>query len=107
VVQTSKRFVVRGGEIPLEAAQSSPILHLVLLVMTLAGLVVMCRLVANFMVPKRHTFQQGNTNPGGCMFKLICPHITSKTSAIGPERLSANTTSGAQYSTRLDISPAV
>jgi hypothetical protein len=48
VVQTSSRFVVRGGEIPFEVVQPSPMLHLVLLVVALAGLAVMCRLVTNF-----------------------------------------------------------
>jgi hypothetical protein len=48
VVQTSSHFVVRGGEIPFEVVQPSPMFHLVLLVMVLAGLAVMYRLVADF-----------------------------------------------------------
>jgi hypothetical protein len=48
VAQTSKRFVVRGGDIPFEVAESFPILHLVLLVTTLAGLAVMWRLGDHF-----------------------------------------------------------
>jgi hypothetical protein len=48
VVQTSSRFVVRGGEIPFEVVQPSPMLHLMLLAMALAGLAVMYRLVTNF-----------------------------------------------------------
>jgi hypothetical protein len=75
--------VVRGGEIPFEMAESFPVLHLVLLVTTLAGLAVMWRLVDHFMVPNADC--QNNTpsyimRPDGCMFALIYPHTVEDAS---------------------------
>jgi hypothetical protein len=48
VIQTSKRFVVRGGEIPFEGMEPFTFLHLALLVATLAGLAVLWHLVGRF-----------------------------------------------------------
>jgi hypothetical protein len=84
VIQTSsKHFVVRGGEIPFEVTEPFTLLHLALLVATLAGLAVMWRLVDHFMDPNADG--QRNTlsdimRPDSCMFTLIYPHTVEDAS---------------------------
>ena len=83
VIQTSKHFVARGGEIPLEVTEPFTFLHLALLVATLAGLAVMWRLVGRFM--DRNAGGQHNTlsdvmRPDNCMFTIIYPHTVEDTS---------------------------
>jgi hypothetical protein len=103
--------VVRGGEIPFEVAQSSPpILHLVLLVTTLAGLAAMCRLVVDFMAPNAEC--QNHTSPyvmrpDGCVFTLTYPHNVEDASYRTREPFGMHYLWSILYSTRLDISLTV
>jgi hypothetical protein len=76
-------FAARGGVTPLEVTEPFTFLHLALLVATLAGLVVMWRLVGRFM--DRNAGDQHNTpsdimRPDNCMFTIIYPRTVEDTS---------------------------
>jgi hypothetical protein len=113
VIQTSKHFVVRGGEIPFEVTEPFTFLHLALLVATLAGLVVMWRLVGRFVdqsADDQHSTPPTPSTiimPDNCMFTVIYPRTVEDTSyrTSWSFRDRHIETSGACYSTRLGTNP--
>jgi xanthine/uracil permease len=123
VVQTSKRFVVRGGEIPFAAIEPFTFLHLALLVATLAGLSVLWRLVGRFVdqaaddqLSAPLTPTTLGLNHSGRMFTTIYPRtrlhnaigialLSLSETSLRPQRPLGVVTSGAYSSTRLDTNP--